>query len=289
MFKKFLAIFAIFFCTEVQAQKGYSSGGSKSYSSGSSSTRSYSSPSVSKSPSVTNTKSYSPNVATQSKSYSSTSSTNVSSTSTKPKSGTFDGNAAAAQKRVESKQLFTKGSEPKTSYVTAQGKEVKIDTSSPSVQKIRNMEITNYTTREVRVNHVFHDYYSRPPVVYNDHYNSFFWFWLLDRSLDERAAWAYNHRKEMDDARYRELLAKDAKLEAKIQELERQNHGVRDSSYTPKGIDTDLQYTDDYVDSVINPNTKSSWSSVFAYIFFGIIILFILVCVVFILKIGTKL
>ena len=39
-------------------------------------------------------------------------------------------------------------------------------------------------------------------VVYHDPYNSWFWWWLLDQSLETRALWAYNHRLDMDQARY---------------------------------------------------------------------------------------
>jgi hypothetical protein len=89
-------------------------------------------------------------------------------------------------------------------------------------------------------------------VVYHDPYSSFFWWYLLDRSLDQQAMWAYHHRRDMDDARYRALLAKSAGLEAKVRQLEKD--GVeRDSGYTLPGVDPDLQYSDEFVEAAYNP------------------------------------
>src|SRR5262249_37883790 len=54
----------------------------------------------------------------------------------------------------------------------------------------------------------------------------------------------YHHRDEMDDARYHDLVQKDADLEHRLNQIEQQ--GVtRDASYTPTGIDQDLMYNDD--------------------------------------------
>ncbi len=63
---------------------------------------------------------------------------------------------------------------------------------------------------------------SRPVVIYHDPYNSLFWWWLLDRSLDDRAWWAYHHRYDMDPARYQALVAQDQQLEARVEQLEAQ-------------------------------------------------------------------
>jgi hypothetical protein len=119
------------------------------------------------------------------------------------------------------------------------------------------MDHNTWVSRETRASTFYHHYYSYPaPVVfYNDPYSHLFWLWMLDRSLDERARWAYHHRSEMDNARYQAMLTKDAKLEARIKQLEAEKL-AHDPGYTPNGMtDPDLQYTDEYVDSVYNPES----------------------------------
>lgn len=101
-------------------------------------------------------------------------------------------------------------------------------------------------TRPGRAYTVFAPYVSRPVVVYRDSYNSFFWWWLLDRSLDDRAAWAYHHRYDMDPARYQALVANNQQLEERITQLETQEV-ARNPSYTPSGLDHDLMYSDQHV------------------------------------------
>jgi hypothetical protein len=102
------------------------------------------------------------------------------------------------------------------------------------------------SSRPVRIYNVFNPYWSRPVVIYHDPYNSLFWWWLLDRSLDDRAYWAYHHRYDMDPARYQALVAQDQQLEARVEQLETQQ-APRDPSYTPPGVDRDLMYSDRYV------------------------------------------
>jgi hypothetical protein len=102
------------------------------------------------------------------------------------------------------------------------------------------------SSRPVRIYNVFNPYWSRPVVIYHDPYNSLFWWWLLDRSLDDRAWWAYHHRYDMDPARYQALVAQDQQLEARVEQLETQQ-APRDPNYTPPGVDRDLMYSDRYV------------------------------------------
>jgi hypothetical protein len=101
-------------------------------------------------------------------------------------------------------------------------------------------------TRPSRIDTYFRPYYSRPVVVYNDPYNSFFWWWLLDRSLDDRAYWAYHHRYDMDPARYQALVSNDQQLETRVEQLEAQQV-QRDPNFVPAGVDQDLMYSDQYV------------------------------------------
>jgi hypothetical protein len=83
-------------------------------------------------------------------------------------------------------------------------------------------------------------------VAYSDPYGSLFWWWLLDRSLDDQAYWAYHHRYDMDPARYQALLAQNQQLESRVQQLESQQV-PRDPAYTPAGLDRDLMYSDQYI------------------------------------------
>lgn len=90
-------------------------------------------------------------------------------------------------------------------------------------------------------------------VVYRDSFSDLFWWWLLTRSLDQQAQWAYHHRASMDEQRYRDLLASNAQLEAKVKELEAAK--VRpDPTFTPSGLPAkDLMFRDEYVEAVYNP------------------------------------
>jgi hypothetical protein len=120
----------------------------------------------------------------------------------------------------------------------------------------------------VRIYNFYSPYYSRPWVVYNDPYNSYFWWWLLDRSLDERAWWVYHHRYDMDPARYDALVARDQQLEARVSELEAQQQGVRDPNYVPAGLDRDLMYTDHYVGA--SYSNRRTQAGVIAFWVFGV-------------------
>ena len=114
-----------------------------------------------------------------------------------------------------------------------------------------------YSTRPIRVEHVFGGYYSRPLVVYHDPYGSLFWWWLLDRSLDDRAYWAYHHRYDMDPMRYQALMATDTNLQARVAALEAQQTAV-DPSYTPPGVQRDLMYGDSYVNNAYHTRPTSA-------------------------------
>ena len=269
--------------------KSYSSGGSKSYSSG----VPPSTPSVAPKPSP----GHSPG-----KSYGSGNATYSPAPISSPNSKggvSYDSSAAAAQKRAESKANYIKGSEPKTTYTTPTGQSAPINTSSGSYRHVHTINHDTYATRDVRV-HAFYStgyigvpYYTRPIVVYNDPYNSLFWYWMLDRSIEHRAMWAYSHRAEMDAARYQALLAKDAQLAARVRELELQKVKA-DPTYVPPGLSNpDLMYTDDYVNSVYNPHivehhpASSGIGTVLFWIFMillGIVVLVVVYNLVFVKK-----
>jgi hypothetical protein len=113
------------------------------------------------------------------------------------------------------------------------------------------------STRPVRIYNVFNPYSSRPWVTYHDPYNSLFWWWLLDRSIDDRAWWAYHHRYDMDPARYQALVASDQQLESRVEQLEAQQ-APRDPNYTPPGVDQDLMYSDHYVEQAYSNRPTTS-------------------------------
>jgi hypothetical protein len=119
-----------------------------------------------------------------------------------------------------------------------------------------------YPTRTVRVEHHYAPYYTRPVVVYNDSYNPLFWWWLLDRSLDDRAHWAYHHRASMDAARYQTLLSSDANLEARVRQLEAQRAPVN-PNYVPAGLDADLMYDDQSVQRAYSTRPTTSGRALF--------------------------
>jgi hypothetical protein len=112
-------------------------------------------------------------------------------------------------------------------------------------------------SRRVRIYNAFNPYWSRPVVIYRDPYSSLFWWWLLDRSLDDRAWWAYHHRYDMDPARYQALVAQDQQLQARVEQLEAQQ-APRESNYTPPGVERDLMYSDRYVDRAYS-NRTTTW------------------------------
>jgi hypothetical protein len=171
-------------------------------------------------------------------------------------SPSFDKAAADAQRKAESRRAYTQGKEPKPEYRAPTGQTKPINPQSPSVDELRRKtDSERWAEREIRQRRTYGPYIGMPPVIYHDPFGSLFWWWLLAQNLDTRAHWAYHHRHEMDEARYRELLRKDAQLEEKIRELEQK--GVpRDPKYTPPNIDPDQMYTDEYVDAALNPQPR---------------------------------
>lgn len=283
---------------DAKTGKSYSGGGSKSYSSG----KSYSG---SKSTSNSSGKSYSGGSKTTSNtgksysggntsgksvpskntssgnSYSSGGGNSYSRPSIKPAKTNFDSLGTKEQMKVESRNLYNQGTTSRTSYKTSSGKTATIDPKDAKINQLRS-QLTHerWVNREYRQQQFYGSYYTRPVVIYNDPYPSFFWWWLLDRSLEERALWAYHHRQQMDAARYNALLAKDAQLEARIRQLEAQ--GVaRDPKYTPAGMDTDLMYSNEYVDAVYNPApTVHDGDSTGFWVFLQVLFWIFLICLV---------
>jgi hypothetical protein len=173
-----------------------------------------------------------------------------------PSGGRYDQSAASAQQREASRTAFTKGAAPKPTYTDSSGTSRPIDPKDRQIEDLRrDLDQTRWENRELRKRRTYEPYINqpRPPVVvYRDPYSDLFWFWLLSQSLDQRASWAYHRRDTMDLTRYREMLARDAQLEARIKQLEQEGK-PRDPAYQPPGVDRDLMYSDQYVDAAYNP------------------------------------
>jgi hypothetical protein len=172
-----------------------------------------------------------------------------------PGGDTFDASAAAAQRREESRAAFTRGTQPRPTYTAPGGETRPLDPADRRVEQVRRQEDSwHWTTREERRREVFVNPPTPPApvVVYHDPYSNWFWWWLLTRDQNTRAAWAYNHQTDMDPARYRDLLAKDQQLEARIRDLEAKKQ-PRDPTYSPAGVDPDLMYDDGFVEAAVNP------------------------------------
>ena len=204
-----------------------------------------------------------PSTTTGGKSYSGTSTATKTNTTTnnvsiKPGKTNFDSIGTKEQMKAESRALYNKGNAPKSEYKTSDGKTAKIDPKDAKIERLQGqLDQQKWVNRQQRQETFYGVYYSRPMVIYHDPYPSYFWWWMLDRTIEERAMWAYCHRADMDSARYQAMLAKDAQLEARIKQLERQGTKA-DPTYVPKGMDRDLMYSNDYVDAVYNPTVAST-------------------------------
>ncbi len=166
---------------------------------------------------------------------------------------------AHSQKMEESKKQF-QTSQPKPKTDSYQHK--------PSYNDLKQgLNYQKMENRSLRQQQTLGGYYNHPAptIVYRDNFNIFFWLWLLDRPTRERDTWAYNHRDQMDPARYEELKRNDKDLERRLQELERQ--GVKkDSLYVPAGIDRDLMYSDEHVKKAYEEKTASGFPWLWVFV-----------------------
>jgi len=157
----------------------------------------------------------------------------------------YDAAAQKAVQREQSREKYAKSNQPRQTHSASQEKAVK--NLKPE------MTYDKWNTRQSRHDQVYSRYYNQPPVYvfrspyYSDPFNNpWFWMWYWNQTNIERDMWVYNHRSELDSARYEELKARDREQELRLAELERQ--GVRqDSTYTPSDLkgNRDLMYGDD--------------------------------------------
>jgi hypothetical protein len=165
----------------------------------------------------------------------------------------FDRLAAEAQRKAESRRDYLRGQQPKTTYTTPKGESRPIEQSDRRVENLRRqLDHERWVNRQRRQQEAFAPYAGRPVVMYNDPFSSLFWWWLLSQNLHTQAQWAYHHRSDMDDARFRQLVRDNAQLETRIKELEASKLR-RDPAWAPEGLDPDLMYSDGYIDAAYNP------------------------------------
>jgi hypothetical protein len=190
-------------------------------------------------------------------------------------------------KRAESQKIFKAATTPKSTYTSkgSDGKVVQqtIKPDSPSVQTVRKyVTHERYVTYDNRASTFYGGFYGSP-VYYHDPFSPFLMGWLFSDAINthQRALWMYNHQSDMDAARYKEMLAKDAKLQAEIDQLKAKNT-PQDASYVPPEMasNPDLMYNKEFVNASYNPvevpNDAQERANIAGTIIFWAIILFFL-------------
>jgi hypothetical protein len=166
---------------------------------------------------------------------------------------------------------------PKYEYKTPAGQTKEYDYSA--VGKVRQkVDYEKYKQYDVRNQQTFEKYSGRPnSTTYNDAINIWFWFWLLDQSIDTQAEWVYHHKNEIDEARYKEIIKKTPGIDVKLDAMEKANK-EKDPGFVPSAMenDADLQYNKDYVEKVIRPVEPINWHAVGNFLMYAVGIIFII-------------
>lgn len=189
---------------------------------------------------------------------------NSGTVSRKPTSSSFNSGLSDSAKKQESKIAYEKATAPKPSFTDSQGKTVNVNPTDKRVETIRTIPVEKYTTRTTRVQNFYGPTYGSPiPQQYSifqhdPFYNVWFWMWLMDRNRCPESVYydhLYNHRNNISDEQWNELVKKDAQLEVKLAALEKERNGVRDEGYVPPQFsdNPDLMYTDNLVEASVNP------------------------------------
>jgi len=233
--------------------KSYSSSGNRSYSSaGSSSPKSYSNspPGTSHSFGASsprpkgNANSFGSSSSGGSKSYSSAGGNSFLGKSATGPKGNFNVGLTSAGQREDSRIAYEKH------YTTPAGTS-KTYTSADHVraERIRSVDEGRYQDYDRRTV-IF--YGNSRPTYYDDHWSPFLNGYLLSSAISsfDRTAWVYHHRDSIDNLRYQDLLARDAGLSARLQQMELQNV-PRDPGYILPTManNPDLMYSKGFVDS----------------------------------------
>ena len=233
----------------------------------------------------------------------------------KPKSSNYDQSASKEQHKAESKSIFENSKKshdsahnppvvkpnspsakppitthnPPSVKPNANAANKHLDDRDHQINDLRNrLSEERLKNRSIRENDFYIGYYNRPYVNCYP-YNNLFWYWMLDRSINEQALWAYHHRDSMGVARYNDLLSSNAELKFRITQLEKQNI-PHDPNYKPDTLqDEDLMYDKEYVDKIVKkdqmpqtnpremeiPEIKSSshfWSYLFILILISVVV-----------------
>lgn len=77
-------------------------------------------------------------------------------------------------------------------------------------------------------------------VHYKDYYSHYFWNWIKQQPVQQKALWAYHHKPYMDPDRYTEFV-RDTKVKNMIQDMMQANVAM-DPLYNPPGINKELIY-----------------------------------------------
>lgn len=117
--------------------------------------------------------------------------------------------------------------------------------------------VSSFNTRRVYVN--INPVYFGSPFSYGYAHVGIWDLWFLMRASD--LFW-YHHWNEITPYRNYFEASQYAAMEARVQRLEQQNNGVRDTTYMDEGVDPDLQLSDEYQkahpDSVYYTNKYST-------------------------------
>lgn len=211
-----------------------------------------------------------PSASSGGKSFGTGTSNSSKPSSAKPSSGGWNPGLSNAARKDESQKAYqtakaakTKPAEaPKSTYKTDKGEERPIKADSPNVTTVRRT-ITHerYVTYDNRASVFYGSYYSHPQ-PYNDFFSPFLMGMMFSAAWDthSRALWVYHHYDPYDpynsisEDRYRELLRRDARLQAEVELLKAQNI-QRNTGYVPPQFtdDPDLMYNKDFVGAAYNP------------------------------------
>jgi hypothetical protein len=162
-----------------------------------------------------------------------------------------------AAQHQESKIKYQQATQPKPEYKTPKGETKQIKADAPQVKTVRTyVTHERYVTYENRSTVFYGPGIYAHPYYYNDWYSPFLMGYMFSSAVNaqDRAYWMYCHQADMDAARYRDMLAKDAELEARIRQLEREK-AVRDANYVIPSMkdNADLQYNKEFIDATYNP------------------------------------